>query len=83
MPSETIRRITGHRTTEIVLKHYYQLNREDFRNALKSKMPEIAKDYSMFLGRRFRQKSSKNDKIAVNFSVAGRLVFAQSLSDKA
>ena len=41
VPLEIIRRITGHRTTEIVLKHYYQPNREDFRNALKSKMPEI------------------------------------------
>ena len=33
--------IIGHRTIEIVLKRYYQPNREDFRNALKSKMPEI------------------------------------------
>ena len=31
----------GHRTAEIVLKHYFQPGREDFRRALESAMPKL------------------------------------------
>ncbi|MEI8044218.1 MAG: hypothetical protein WCL11_22600, partial [Verrucomicrobiota bacterium] len=32
---------TGHKTTDIVLKHYFQPGREDFRQALQSVMPKL------------------------------------------
>ena len=33
--------MTGHKTTDIVLKHYFQPGREDFRMALQSAMPNL------------------------------------------
>lgn len=36
-----VQKVTGHKTTEIVLKHYFQPGREDFRNALQSAMPKL------------------------------------------
>jgi len=33
--------VTGHKTTDIVLKHYFQPGREDFRRALQSAMPKL------------------------------------------
>jgi integrase len=41
MPLEMVQKVTGHKTTEIVLKHYFQPGREDFRNALQSAMPKL------------------------------------------
>ncbi len=33
--------MTGHKTTDIVLKRYFQPGREDFRQALQSAMPKL------------------------------------------
>jgi integrase len=41
VPLELVQKVTGHKTTDIVLKHYFQPGREDFRRALQSIMPEI------------------------------------------
>lgn len=41
VPLELVQKVTGHKTTEIVLKHYFQPGREDFRNALQSAMPKL------------------------------------------
>jgi hypothetical protein len=41
VPMELVTRVTGHQTTDIVLKHYFQPGREDFRRALQSAMPEL------------------------------------------
>ena len=38
---ELVTRVTGHQTTDVVLKHYFQPGREDFRKALHSAMPEL------------------------------------------
>lgn len=38
---ELVQKVTGHKTTEIVLKHYYQPGREEFRQALQSAMPKL------------------------------------------
>ena len=36
-----VQRFTGHRTVEIVLKHYFRPGREDFRETIMSAMPEL------------------------------------------
>ena len=41
VPLEIVQKVTGHKTTEVVLKHYFQPGREDFRNALQSAMPKL------------------------------------------
>ncbi len=41
IPIELVQRVTGHRTAQIVEKHYFQPGLEDFRNALTSKLPAI------------------------------------------
>ena len=38
---ELVQKVTGHKTTDIVLKHYFQPGREDFRKALQSAMPKL------------------------------------------
>jgi hypothetical protein len=40
-PDSGLTRFSGHKTTEIVLKHYFQPGREDFRQALQSAMPKL------------------------------------------
>jgi hypothetical protein len=41
VPLELVQKVTGHKTTDIVLKHYFQPGREDFRLALQSAMPNL------------------------------------------
>ncbi|MEI6217852.1 MAG: tyrosine-type recombinase/integrase, partial [bacterium] len=41
VPIELVRRITGHSTVEIILKHYFRPNREHFRAALLGAMPHV------------------------------------------
>ena len=41
MPLELVRKVTGHKTTDTVLKHYFQPGREDFRQTLQSAMPKL------------------------------------------
>ena len=41
VPLELVQKVTGHKTTDIVLKHYFQPGREDFRQALQSAMPRL------------------------------------------
>lgn len=41
VPLELVQKVTGHKTTDIVLKHYFQPGREDFRQALHSAMPRL------------------------------------------
>jgi hypothetical protein len=41
VPLELVQKVTGHRTTEIVLKHYFQPGREEFRQALQEAMPKL------------------------------------------
>ena len=33
--------MTGHKTVDVVLKHYFQPGQEDFRKALESAMPRL------------------------------------------
>jgi integrase len=41
VPVELVRRVTGHATVEVVLKHYFRPDREQFRAALAAAMPEV------------------------------------------
>jgi predicted RNase H-like HicB family nuclease len=41
VPLELVQKVTGHKTTEIVLKHYFQPGREAFRQALNAAMPGL------------------------------------------
>src|SRR5215475_2980406 len=41
VPLELVQKVTGHKTTDIVLKHYFQPGREEFRQTLQSAMPRL------------------------------------------
>jgi len=41
VPLELVQKVTGRKTTDIVLKRYFQAGREDFRRALQSAMPKL------------------------------------------
>ncbi len=41
VPMELVRRVTGHSTVDIVLRHYFRPGREDFRAALVGALPEV------------------------------------------
>ena len=41
VPLELVQKVTGHKTTDVVLKHYFQPGREAFRTALQSAMPKL------------------------------------------
>lgn len=41
VPMELVRRVTGHKTVEIVLQHYFRPDREQFRAALTAGLPDV------------------------------------------
>jgi len=41
VPLEIVQKVTGHRTAGIVMRHYFQPGREDFRRTLAGKMPSL------------------------------------------
>jgi hypothetical protein len=41
VPVELVRRVTGHATVEVVLKHYFRPDREQFKAALLGAMPAV------------------------------------------
>jgi hypothetical protein len=41
VPLELVQKVTGHKTADIVLKHYFQPGREAFRSALNAAMPKL------------------------------------------
>lgn len=41
IPLELVQRVTGHKTAEVVLKHYFRPGREDFRKIIQTKMPKL------------------------------------------
>lgn len=41
VPVEIVRRVTGHATADIVLKHYFQPGREEFRATIQNAMPQM------------------------------------------
>jgi hypothetical protein len=47
VPLEIVQRVTGHRTSDIVLKHYFQPGKEDFRRTLALRLPALLGDRSL------------------------------------
>lgn len=41
VPMELVRRVTGHSTVDVVLKHYFRPDREQFRATLAGAMPDV------------------------------------------
>lgn len=41
VPLEIVQRVTGHKTIDVVLKHYFQPGREEFRSALQNALPQL------------------------------------------
>ena len=41
VPLELVQKVTGHKTADIVLKHYFQPGREEFRRTLQMAMPKL------------------------------------------
>ena len=41
VPVELVRRVTGHATVEVVLKHYFRPDREQFKAALQGALPDV------------------------------------------
>jgi len=41
VPLELVQRVTGHKTTQVVLKHYFKPGRDAFKAALESAMPAL------------------------------------------
>jgi len=40
-PLERVKKVTGHRTAHVVMKHYFQPGREEFRLTLAAKLPTL------------------------------------------
>jgi integrase len=41
VPLELVQKVTGHKTVDVVLKHYFQPGREDFKRTLQAMMPKL------------------------------------------
>ena len=41
VPLELVQKVTGHKTTDVVLKHYFQPGREEFRRLIQTNMPAL------------------------------------------
>lgn len=41
VPLELVKKVTGHRTAHVVMKHYFQPGREEFRRTLAAKLPAL------------------------------------------
>ena len=41
MPEELVRRVTGHTAVDVVRKHYFKPDREDFRREFEKAMPKL------------------------------------------
>jgi hypothetical protein len=41
VPMELVRRVTGHRTADVVLQNYFKPGRDDFRKAIEGAMPAL------------------------------------------
>jgi hypothetical protein len=57
VPLELVQRVTGHRTVEVVMKHYFRPGREDFRQAIFKAMPKMLADRG--------QKSVKDQMLSI------------------
>jgi hypothetical protein len=62
VPLELVQKVTGHKTTDIVLKHYFQPGREAFRSALNAPMPNLMMNGSGLVGQIINAESGNPQK---------------------
>ena len=62
VPLELVQKVTGHKTTDIVLKHYFQPGREAFRSALNAAMPKLMMNGSGLVGQTIKAESRNPEK---------------------
>ena len=62
VPLELVQKVTGHKTTDIVLKHYFQPGREAFRSALNAVMPKLLMNGSVPDGHTLKAESVNPEK---------------------
>ena len=60
LPMELVRRVSGHTTTDVVLKHYFKPGREDFRRAVQAAMPNL-----LSAGQPVNAKTPKDEAIEI------------------
>lgn len=72
VPLEIVQKVTGHKTTEIVLKHYFQPGREAFRQTLSAAMPKLlmsasntGQDAKSLKSAKAKPENNKADKAAL------------------
>jgi integrase len=64
VPLELVQRVTGHRTVEVVVKHYFRPGREDFRSAIMRAMPRMLADGA--------ERSVKEEMLAIVDRMSGK-----------
>src|SRR5665213_813180 len=62
VPLELVQKVTGHKTTDIVLKHYFRPGREAFRSALNAAMPKLLMNGSGLAGQTIKSESRSPEK---------------------
>jgi integrase len=62
VPLELVQKVTGHKTTDIVLKHYFRPGREAFRSALNAVMPKLLMNGSVPDGHTLKAESVNPEK---------------------
>lgn len=72
VPLELVQKVTGHKTAEIVLKHYFQPGREAFRHALQIAMPKLLtngqkspKEEMVYILNKMTAKTWKRSKVSL------------------
>ena len=60
VPMELVRRVTGHKTVDVVLQNYFQPGRADFRRVLQANMPKLLSN-----GQTANEKSPKEQALEI------------------
>ncbi len=64
VPVELVRRVTGHATVEVVLKHYFRPDRDQFKAALTGALPEVLTGKKETTDRRLQTADQKKEEMA-------------------
>ncbi len=60
VPLELVKRVTGHRTVEIVLEHYFRPGRDDFKQRILEAMPRLLSGDGQTADRRLQTEDAYN-----------------------
>jgi len=78
VPVELVRRVTGHATVEVVLKHYFRPDREQFRAELTGALPEVLTGKKETADRRLQTADQKKEGLQQNLWVCMFAGFCQT-----